>query len=308
MPIRAPDPHNLRNAAKTAIVIDSDRECDGCGYNLRGLRVGFPCPECGTKIIGTLSDEIDDPLSLAPPRVILAFIRGCWAASIIVALAVGLTLASRMPQWDVAWSRWAMPALSLLWVGAVMWLTPAFSLPQAASRGFNRRGRLRRAARWLQWGWVLAAGMAFVIAEANLNVIGRNLCIVGVTIGCVVGVLGVIVLSVLLERLAEWARDDTAEMLFNWAAWFIPISTLLLLIDLPLPIIRMLFAVFWLVGVATFPFALISLSSSVTLSVVHNYEHRQRSERRAERQRKYDDHVERTVQTMDKERARRGHV
>lgn len=308
MPIRAPDPHNLRNAARTAVVIDSDRECAGCGYNLRGLRVGFPCPECGTRITGSLSDEIDDPLSLAPPRVILAFIRGCWAASLLVAIAVGMTLAARVPPWGSSWFPWALFPLSILWVGAVAWLTPAFGLPQAASRGFNRRSKLRNASRWLQLGWALAAGLNLLVSEGRMNATLQNLCHIGVTVGCVIGVVGVIMLSVLLERLAEWARDDTAETLFNWAAWSIPITTLLLLVDIPLPVVNLLFGLLWLAGIALFPFALISLSGSVTLSVVHNYEHRERSERRAERQRKYDEQVERTVRTMDAERARRGNV
>src|ERR1043165_1019057 len=96
---RAPDPHNLRNLAQApgmhgpAPIIEVDRECAGCGYNLRGLRVGINCPECGMPTI--TPKGIDDPLSMMPMRVILTVVRGCWVGSICVVLMVGLELAER---------------------------------------------------------------------------------------------------------------------------------------------------------------------------------------------------------------------
>lgn len=308
MPIRAPDPHNLRSAFGKVMSIEADRECPGCGYNLRGLRVGAACPECGMPVTGPRAGESDDPLSLAPTRVIVALIRGCWAASIIVALAVASVFAPGIKGWQPEWSRLALVPLALLWVGAVMWLTPALGVPQAATRGFSRRGRLRPFARWMQVGWVLAAACFYLRHDVNMSVRAENFARVGYVIGFAIGLAAVVVLSILLERLANWARDDAAEKLFNWTAWTLPLSTLMLLIDVPLPAVQMLFTLLWLVGMGIFPYALISLSSSVTLSVVHAYEHRQREQRRAERQQRYDEQVERTVRKMDVERQRRGHV
>lgn len=34
-----------------AMRIRSDRACPSCGYNLRSLSVGHPCPECGSRIL-----------------------------------------------------------------------------------------------------------------------------------------------------------------------------------------------------------------------------------------------------------------
>ena len=73
MAVRAPDPHNLRSAAHNvaaSAIIDTDRPCLGCGYNLRGLRAGINCPECGLPSV--LPQGLDDPLALMPRSVVLA--------------------------------------------------------------------------------------------------------------------------------------------------------------------------------------------------------------------------------------------
>jgi hypothetical protein len=201
--------------------------------------------------------------------------------------------------------------LSVLWVGAVTWLTPAFGMPQAASRGFSRRSRIRSAARWLQWGWVLAAAIRLMQHEMTLAAAAASLARLGLGLGVIIGLAGMVALCVLLERLAEWARDDHAQNLFNWAMWTIPITTALVFLGLPLSASPLLsrvsigFSALWLIGIGLFPFALLSLSASVTLSVVHSYEHRQREQRRAERRAEHGSRVVRNVQVMDEARARR---
>jgi hypothetical protein len=312
MSARGSDPHNLRSAvarAGVAALIEVDRECPGCGYNLRGLRYGVPCPECGmisTTAAGAAS--IDDPLSVAPARVILAFIRGCWAASIIIALAVGLMVARRFDGWDPAYSLWGLLVLGMLWPLAVMWLTPAFGIPPAATRGFSRRSKLRMVTRWLQLAWPVAACLLLLRSEITLA--ARTDALTGALLSAVslAGLAGIVLLSIMLERLAEWARDDRAQNLFNWAMWTIPITTLLLRIDVPNPMITLLLALLWLVGIGLFPYGLLSLSGAVTLCIVHKYEHHQREDRRAERNRRHEEKIAQTLRTMDAERARRGHV
>jgi hypothetical protein len=227
---------------------------------------------------------------------------------VIIILAVGLILAQRFESLSASYSRWGLLALAALWVGAVMWLTPAFAIPQAASRGFVRRSRLRQVTRWLQLAWPLAAGMSVVQHELALSAAIGSMARLLFTLGVLVGLAGVVLLAIMLERLSEWARDDVAQNLFNWAMWTIPITTLLLVVDIPLPVISMIFGIFWLMGIALFPYALLSLSGAVTLCIVHAYEHRQREGRRAERDRQHQDKIARAVDVMDAERARRGHV
>ena len=291
---RGPDPHNLhRLAQNVAPIIEVDRKCAGCGYNLRGLRLGINCPECGmpsTRVAGS-----DDPLAEMPMRIILTLVRGCWVAAICVVLMVAAVLADRFRALDHAMAMVALAGLSIVWAGAVCWLTPAFNIPQAVSRGFSVRSRTRRFARWLQLGWVAATSAATAlafIAAPTPSVEGfLTLLMYG---GLMVGLAGLVVLSLLMERLAEWARDEDAQRMFNWAMWSWPIA-MLAYVPVRLFIGSWLsgtgqprvgsgvFVLLWVAAVCTFPYGLMMLAKSVTLSILHNLEHRDRTQRKLER-------------------------
>jgi hypothetical protein len=295
MPYRAPDPHNLSAlVGNHAPVIAGDRACAGCGYNLRGLRVGTACPECGLPTVAVAN--IDDPLSVMPTRVILAFIRGCWVASICVAALLGLVVALQFRAMNRDEFVMCLAALSVLWLGAVLWLTPAFTLPQATLRGFTHRSRLRQAARWLQWGWVIAAFSELLQLKLSIASAGINqLLTIGQVGGFAAGLIGTMLMSILLERLADWTRDADAERMFNWATWGLPIATALLLWNPSHVLMRLAFLLAWLLVAATFPYGLLSLSKSVTLSALHSLEHKDRQRRRNERDRQFDDRVVESV-------------
>lgn len=294
---RAPDPHNLRNLAKKAApAIDVDRECAGCGYNLRGLRYGVVCPECGMP--STAPPGIDDPLSVMPMRIILALVRGCWVASICVVLMVAVVLAERFGALDARIAMTILTVLSMVWVGAVVWLTPVFSLPEAVSRGFGYRSPLRSAGRWLQVGWVVATGFTALRASVNAPAPVEGLLWLGTIVGLMAGLSGLVALSILMERLADWARDEDAQRMFNWAAWSWPLA---MLVFVPVQAIAGswigtggqyrwgagLFILLWLLAIGTFPYGLLMLAKSVTLSILHNIEYQGRTERKLERDRRY---------------------
>jgi small-conductance mechanosensitive channel len=302
MVARAPDPHNLRELAQhaqraAAPIIDTNRRCKACGYNLRGLRYGVNCPECG--LSSALEFTSDDPLSQMPLRVIFAVVRGCWVSSACVLSMVALLLIDRFGVLNHALSMTMLAGLSCVWCGAVLWLTPALGLPQAISRGFGKRSRTRIAARWLQLGWVLATCAA--AAQASLN--SPSAAIVSAlqtaqTVGIVVGLAGLVVLSVLLERLADWARDEDAQRMFNWAMWSWPIAILLYapiqyfigswLAFTGRPKFAVgVFVILWVLAICTFPYGLLMLAKSVTLSILHNLEYQDRQRRRLERNERF---------------------
>ena len=112
--------------------------------------------------------------------------------------------------------------------------------------------------------------------------------------GLMVGLAGLVVLSILMERLAEWARDEDAQRMFNWAMWSWPIA-MLAYVPVRLFIGSWLsgtgqprvgsgvFVLLWVAAVCTFPYGLMMLAKSVTLSILHNLEHRDRTQRKLER-------------------------
>ncbi len=108
--------------------ISTDRQCDHCSYNLRGLPEGSKCPECGTPIrkrskksSGTMSNE-------APTR----FVRLLWTGfslaslaiigSIVVPIFLGIFLFMGVTTGVIYWMAIALNFLApFLWVAGI-WL------------------------------------------------------------------------------------------------------------------------------------------------------------------------------------------
>ena len=140
--------------------IEGDRQCDQCGYNVKGLRFGGRCPECGTPIRYRRDptfwfDEL-------PITLIRRFRRSCRLAT--VTLLGMMALAVVRFQAATPGSGTALLAGIGLWVYATWCLTEPFDHPRAASLGLGSLSRLRRAARWLQLAWLVFAGAVAVAA------------------------------------------------------------------------------------------------------------------------------------------------
>lgn len=69
--------------------IPNDTRCVRCRYNLRGLMPAGYCPECGTSIARTLSN---DSLGFADSRWLIWVCRGCLVMAVAGWIAIGLGL------------------------------------------------------------------------------------------------------------------------------------------------------------------------------------------------------------------------
>ena len=261
-------------------LIDVDKQCDQCGYILRGLRYGGACPECGTPIV--LRSDPDLAFHEMPLPLIKQFRVNSWIATLSVAGFVGLLAFGR----SLAASGGIVVALTLAlitaWIIAVWRLTPVLDQPQAAAYGFGRGGRLRLAARWLQLGWVAAALSIPLSVLFSRSPFGFGLFTILFFVGLGLGLLGLVCFVMFLRRFAGWVGDDFAQRAFSMAVWgnviAIPLALGLanmifglgpfLIIVVPLFVVPV--AVFLIASLLAFPVGLLSLSRSVDWSVVHS--------------------------------------
>lgn len=261
-------------------LIDVDKQCDQCGYILRGLRYGGACPECSTPIV--LRSDRDLPFHEMPLPLIKQFRVNSWIATLSVAGFVGFLVFGRSLAGSGVSMAGLMVGLIIAWIYAVWRLTPVLDQPQAAAYGFARGGRLRLAARWLQLGWVAAALSIPSSVLFSRSPFGFGLFTTLFFVGLGLGLLGLVCFVMFLRRFSGWVGDEFAERAFNMAVWgnmiAIPLALvlanmifslapflILVVLVFVLPVAALLIA-----SMLAFPVGLLSLSRSVDWSVVHS--------------------------------------
>lgn len=192
--------------------IDHDVHCPACGYNLRGLRTGGRCPECGLSIdpkaIAPLPLVPDDPAHRTRVAWGLLFIWVSMLATVglrLVALASAFGPGLRILHYALA-----MILVASMWCVGVWW-----SLPERLDTLGRGLARERRAARW----------------GAVLMPIGYALFVLGVLQGLfavevfsnilrfTAGVAALLHLHVL--SVGAWHSDlsDESDKLYNLTFW-----------------------------------------------------------------------------------------
>ena len=267
-------------SAMNGELIDDDKLCDQCGQNVRGLRYGGACPECGTPII--LRTDRDLPFHEMPLPLIKQFRANSWIATLAVSGFLGLLVFGG----GLSASGVPVSALTVafigVWIYSVWRLTPVLDQPQAAAYGFSRDGRFRLVVRWLQLGWVAAAVSIPLGAMFAGSTFGFTFFLTLFFVGLGLGLLGLACFVMFLRRFAGWVGDEFAERAFNLAVWgnviAIPlafglwtiISGLGPFLIIVIPLFGVPIGLLLLASLLAFPVGLLSLSRSVDWSVVHS--------------------------------------
>jgi predicted Zn-ribbon and HTH transcriptional regulator len=203
--------------------IAHDRDCDHCGYNLKGLPMGSKCPECGTpvrrvssKLNGTIMDE-------APTHFVRKLRLGFLFASsaIIILIAGAFTSNLTYAYVDIV--------ASLLWVGGIFLVT----LPRP-NRGKIRpdkvldNDKFRMLVRALNASWIADALITAGIISLQNTPNGGNAFMLGTlaVLGAIVSIIAwicIIPTSVYIAEIAYWASNNAVANRLRGTAWVLAV-------------------------------------------------------------------------------------
>jgi len=259
----------LARAHEGGFVLDRDRACKGCGYDLTGLRYGGLCPECARPIRygRAMKIPIRDRLQDAPVWYIrliqggfLAMALGGVGISALTLLIAGVTRS----LFDMQTAALALLPFTVLWLAGV----GALCLPKPSTEGVERSPHddlaWRAAAFGSQAMWPVAALLAAIPAW-SATVLGRPINLVIAWAATAAGFVGFGAAAWVASSFHEWMQDDRgAEQFRRRAFWLLTIAAFLLLGGsfralVPIPVLTF---VLWMIDGAT---ALIGLGLVVAL-------------------------------------------
>jgi len=210
-----------RGAGAPSIV--KDLACANCGYNLRGLKPGRVCPECG-KVI-----PFDVPMAMDPMLGGDAARRSktLWGLTLMTA-AVACAVALRIGA-VALWSFTYWPPLTLhASVKLAIALTWSIGVILALPRSMDAGRSLRRVARHLvvlsQVLWIpsVLCGLLALIPGLAASALVLAQWSQVLSVPAMIGAIGV---ALLLLHAADEIELDDAPRLIGLAVWTVPVLT-----------------------------------------------------------------------------------
>lgn len=218
-------------------VVQDDRPCSGCGYNLCGISLFGVCPECGTKVgaaprsITKFTGPRDGQGGLGDASVVYLLLLS--TSLLLLALSGGAMFILNWISWDIGWSwarLYALGGATALWlfsVAVVLWPVmvrrgaekpPSDSAPWFGVRLFTA---LTQGA-WLSY-------MPLLVAEARAAAAGAAITASSSLIFAL-GVFGLTGVSLVLSNLCDRAGDESLKRRLEALAWPLGLLSFLLLL------------------------------------------------------------------------------
>jgi hypothetical protein len=230
-------PKALRNPAKDPFA--TDRPCPRCEYNLRGLKPGMNCPECGLLIVTAAKAMAGDESLTSAPRWYLKMLAWSLCTCALSAFLGIFALIQQRPQ-SINW------VIILGIVAACGWITGVWFASQPKPQSVVQRVAPRMQMRYPRWaarltqicwlGLPMGIGISAHLDAAAMQtaamtgiafarpVISTAL-LWGGWISALIAIFGMIVVCYLLADLAEWASDSSLAERFGLAGIGLPLGT-----------------------------------------------------------------------------------
>lgn len=224
--LRNTELERLRGQSALGRVIDDDRSCGECGYNLKGLRIGGMCPECGTPI--TFNRKRREPMMGESPSgyltqmtlaMTLMALGGLgWIGFLVVGPLLRIFAGIVVPMHPLI-----IGALTVVWCGGV-----GLSLRE---RPFAKERRLSKGGQ-PEWGALRIAIAATQVFALGIGISYWMLVHTGGTsiwwsaafgLSLIPMLVGWALLAVYLSKIAYWAGDDELGTRLHATAWWLGI-------------------------------------------------------------------------------------
>lgn len=215
-----------------SLQIEGDRPCRRCGYNLRGLRSGQVCPECGTPIRSPTSGRFVNNMVDAPLEYLKRLRLGLGMLSLSIVLGVTAGVATFFTSVPVI----ALAGLlcAPLWAGGVWLVSEGRPIEENCPPDpILDHAQLRTMIRATQSICLLAAALLFgglLAHQAAATPVGMKppahvLWLYGGGVAALLlNVLMLVPFGVYLSALSDWAGHGPASMQFRVSAIIITVS------------------------------------------------------------------------------------
>lgn len=262
-PAPAPHPTDQRpqNTALDAQFIGDHVKCGGCGYDLYGLRVGNPCPECSRIILppqrrSRSSNLVDAPIGYIR-RLAVGFALMAMGVTLLAA-ALALLAGPRpaviglqgpaytMNVPTLRFSSFIAPQLGLALIGAAtaVWFAGVFVI--GMRRPVFEKPNPLREAQWSRLAWASRVTQACFVAAPCVAALGatlapsapilRPITLIATIALVVIGLVGWWPTGWLTSEIADWASDTDLSRQIRYAVFGMGTAALLILLGNMLPV------------------------------------------------------------------------
>lgn len=228
-------PSKARSSDHPNDLITKERACERCGYDLRGLKVGDRCSECGAVIRSTKSGKDSDSINTCSMEYLRKIHAGAWLA--MVGFVIFLASLIAFGHWYGTTYFWLVGLIALgcasVWIAGVFMLHTPRSMRTDVVNADGRPALYW----WIVWNrltqaaWVVALLTLMTSDAVDLKynvmggVVGGNPWLAGIlhTAGlvmCAISGIGVFTTYLYLSWLSTWAGDDGLSTRFRFSLPF----------------------------------------------------------------------------------------